>query len=290
MKVLVTGGAGFIGSHLVDRLVDEGHDVAVLDNLSSGKREWVNGKAKLVIGDICDPTTVATAMQGCSAVFHLAAMTDARSSDDDTIYRVNYLGSENVFTIAKSKRCKVIFTSSAAVYGEASPCAESARCEPIAQYGKSKLKAESLLQRLDADAFIARLFNCYGPRSKSVVNKFCEKIPEYKDITVYGSGIQTRDFVHVNDVVGALLLGIEKSGVYNVGTGVETSLIHLIDKIHSITKSKPSAKFAQPVEGDIKRSKAEIGKIKAAGWSPKISLEDGIRSLLADMGWKPTQI
>lgn len=289
MRVLVTGGAGFIGSHLVDRLVSD-HDVVVLDNLSSGRRENVNKKAKLIVGDIRDPTTVATAMQDCSAVFHLAAVTDARSSDDDTIYKVNYLGSENVFKMAAAKKCKIIFTSSAAVYGETFPCSEDAKCAPISQYGKSKLKAEALLQRLDDDAFIVRVFNCYGSRSKSVVNKFCERIPDYKDITVFGSGLQTRDFVHVNDVVNALLLGLNKSGVYNLGTGSETSVLHLIDLIHNVTKAKPSTKFTQPVKGDIRRSNADISKIKSIGWEPRITLEDGVRALLADSGWKPTEI
>lgn len=288
MKILVTGGAGFIGSHLVDRLISEGHDVAVLDNLSSGKREWVNKKARFIAGDIRDPTTVATAMQDCSAVFHLAAVTDARSSDEDTIYQVNYLGAEHVFTLAAAKNCKIIFTSSAAVYGDTLPCKEDGKCTPISQYGKSKLKAEALAAR--GNAFTARLFNCYGPKSKSVVSTFCEKIPDYKDVTVFGSGLQTRDFVHVNDVVNALFLGIEKSGVYNVGTGTETSVLHLIDLIHKITNSKPNKKFTPPVEGDIKRSRAEIVKIKKLGWEPKISLEDGVRALLADMGWKPSQI
>lgn len=289
MKILVTGGAGFIGSHLVDRLVSD-HDVVVLDNLSSGRREHVNKKARLVEGDIRDPTTVATAMQDCRSVFHLAAITDARSSDEDTVYQVDYLGSENVFKMAAAKKCKIIFTSSAAVYGETFPCSEDAKCAPISQYGKSKLKAEALLQRLDGDAFIVRIFNCYGSRSRSVVNKFCERIPDYKDITVYGPGLQTRDFVHVNDVVNALLLGLNRSGVYNLGTGMETSVLHLIDLIHNVTKAKPSAKFTQPVKGEIRRSKADISKIKTIGWEPRITLEDGIRSLLADMDWKPTHI
>ena len=290
MRVLVTGGAGFIGSHLVDRLINDGHEVVVLDNLSFGKKEWVNKKARLVLGDIRDPTTVATALQGCEAVFHLAALTDARSSDDDAIYQVNYLGSENVFNLAAAKKCKIIFTSSAAVYGEAFPCREAAECAPMNQYGKSKLKAEALLQRLDSDAFVARLFNCYGPRAKSVVNKFCDMIPNYKDIIIFGSGLQTRDFVHVNDVVNALVLGMKNSGVYNVGTGVETSVLHLVDTIHYITRAKPDTKFTAPVPGDIRRSRAETEKIKAIGWETRISLEDGLRTLLDETGWKPLQI
>lgn len=290
MRVLVTGGAGFIGSHLVERLVNDGNEVVVLDNLSFGKKEWVNKKARLVLGDIRDPTTVATAIQGCEAVFHLAALTDARSADDDAVYQVNYLGSENVFKIAAAKKCKIIFTSSAAVYGETFPCKEDVECAPVNQYGKSKLKAEALLQRLDANAFTVRLFNCYGPRSKSVVNKFCDLIPDYKDITIFGSGLQTRDFVHVNDVINALVLGMNNSGVYNVGTCTETSVLQLVDTIHHITRAKPNIKFTAPVPGDIRRSRAETGKIKSIGWESRISLEHGVRTVLDETGWKPLQI
>lgn len=287
MRILVTGGAGFIGSHLVNRLVEMNNDVVVLDNLTTGRKENVSKKARLMFGDIRDPITVNTAMEGCEAVFHLAAITDARS-DDDATYQVNFLGSENVFKIAQNNKTKVIFTSSAAVYGE-SKCLEDGSCDPISQYGKSKLKAERALQKL-SDAFICRIFNAYGPRSNSVVNKFCSKIPDYKEITVFGSGLQTRDFVHVNDVVNALLLGLDNTGLYNIGTGTETSVLQLIDLIHGITKSKPAMKFTPPIEGDIRRSRAEIEKIKALGWQPKLSLEDGIRSLLADSGWQPLQI
>ncbi len=288
MRILVTGGAGFIGSHLVDRLIEMGNEVVVLDNLTKGKRENVNKKAKFMLGDIRDPTTVNTAMEGCGAVFHLAAVTEARSADDDLTYQVNFLGSENVFKIAQNNKAKIIFASSAAVYGE-SRCSEGEACSPLSQYGKSKLKAEKALQKL-GDSFIGRLFNVYGPRGNSVINKFCAKIPEYQDITVFGPGLQTRDYVHVNDVVNALLLGLDKNGLYNIGTGTEISVLQLIDLIHRITNSKPAIKFTPPVEGDIRRSRAETEKIKSIGWAPKITIEDGIRSLLADMGWKPLQL
>lgn len=288
MKILVTGGAGFIGSHLVNRLAEMNNEVVVLDNLSKGKKENVNKKARFVLGDIRDPVTVNTAMSGCEAVFHLAALTDARSSDDDAMYQVNFLGSENVFKIAKNVGARVIFASSAAVYGEAK-CSEDGACAPLSQYGKSKLKAEKALQKQDS-AFIGRIFNAYGPRGSSVINKFCSKIPEYQEVTVLGSGLQTRDFVHVNDVVNALILGLEHNGLYNIGTGTETSVLQLIDLIHNITKAKPAMKFMPPVEGDIKRSRADIEKIKSIGWQPRLSIEDGVRSLLADMGWKPLNI
>jgi UDP-glucose 4-epimerase len=227
-------------------------------------------------------------MEGCEAVFHLAAITDARSGDDDAVYQVNFLGSENVFKLAQNNKTKIIVTSSAAVYGE-SRCSEERDCSPISQYGKSKLKAEKALQKLGG-AFIVRIFNAYGPKSNSVVNKFCSKIPNYQEVTVFGHGLQTRDFIHVNDVVSALLLGLGNTGLYNVGTGKEISVLHLIDLIHDITKAKPAMKFTLPIEGDIRRSKAEIEKLKALGWNPKISLEDGVRSLLADGGWQPLQI
>lgn len=278
MKILVTGGAGFVGICLVDRLIELNHETVVLDNLSAGKKENVKN-AKLVVGDIRDRFDVDKAIKGCQAVFHLAAMTDARISNDK-VYEVNYLGSENVFNAAKENNAKVIFTSSAAVYGSGSFCMEDAECRPVNDYGKSKLKAERLLVKICPDSFIARPFNVYGHNGNSVINKFCKKISNYEDITIFGTGMQTRDYIFVSDVIDALLLGLENKGVYNVGTGMETSLLELIDIIEKVSNSKASMKFERPNESEIMRSRSDITKIKQLGWKPKVSLEDGIRLIL----------
>lgn len=274
MNVLVTGGAGFIGSHLVNRLIENGIGVVVLDNLSTGKKENLNPKAKFIKGDILEAITINNAIKGCSFVFHLASCI---IEDTDVDYKINYLGAKNVFEIAASNNAKVIFASSAAVYGNAKvPHSESMECKPLSQYGKSKLKAE---KSLPSTSLIARIFNCYGPLGNGVVNIFCDKISEYKEIKVFGTGMQTRDFVYVSDVVDALMLGIENSGTYNVGNGVETSISDVIDIIHKMSRAKPTVRFELP-KNEAQRSRADITKIKSIGWKPKITIDEGIKLTL----------
>ena len=169
MKILVTGGTGFIGAHLVDKLIELGHDVIVISNKEPKRK---NKKTKYAKGDITKKGDVEKAMIGCSVVFHLASLIDARSSDQKEMQRVNILGSKNVFSPATKNKCKIIFTSSAAVYGD-SKTKEDSRCKPISDYGRSKLEAEKLL---DKNSFIVRLFNVYGPGGKGAVNIFCENI------------------------------------------------------------------------------------------------------------------
>ncbi len=286
-KVLVTGGAGFIGSNLVKRLVADGYEVIVLDNLSTGVYQRLPKQAKFVKGDIEDDDTYRV-IEGCTHVFHLAAKTDARAeANDDSIYRVNYLGSKKVFEAAKAVGAKVIFTSSAAVYGSTPPPhSERNECAPVNQYGKSKLKGEKLLN--PENSFIVRLFNVYGPEGNSVINKYCKLIPNYKDIVVFGTGMQTRDYVYVEDVVNALMLGFELNGVYNIGTGLETKVVNVIDMISSVTRAKPTVRFDKPKQ-ELQRSKADISKIKNY-WHPVIDLQEGIELTLRSYGWKPLPV
>ena len=280
LSILVTGGNGFIGRHLVSSLLAKGHNVVVYDNFSTSRKEPI-GAAKIVEGDVRDKDDVIRAAKGCDYIFHLAAMAESRSTDD-AVYSVNFIGSKNVFEVAKETGAKVIFTSSAAVYGETKIAKEDGPCNPINQYGKSKLRAEKICPE---SAFVARLFNVYGPNGNSVINKFSKLIPKYEDITIFGHGTQTRDFIYVDDVVSALMLGMENSGTYNVGTGRETSILDLIDVIHNMTKSKPNMKFASPVAGEIQRSKADITKIQQTVWYPKIELAEGIRKILIANGF-----
>lgn len=272
MKVLVTGGAGFIGSHLASALLRD-YSVRVLDDLSSGKRENVPAGVEFIEGDVRDGSDVSRAARGCGAVFHLAALTDARETDDK-IFEVNFLGSKNVFAAAALNNARVIFASSAAVYGDGKTV-ESGEIKPISDYGKSKAKAEKLVK----SGFVARLFNVYGPGGKSVINKFAININQGEEIRIYGTGLQTRDFIHVDDVVRALMLGLEHEGTYNVGTGVETSLLNAVSMIEEACGSKAAIKSELP-KNEIKRSKADITKIKALGWAPQISLEHGIKNLI----------
>jgi UDP-glucose 4-epimerase len=282
MKILVTGGAGFIGSNLSDVLIKLGHEVVILDSLSTGKKEYLNRQAKFFEGDIRDEDDLRAAMHGCQAVFHLAAASDARE-DGNANYNINYLGAKNVFEMARENDAKIIFTSSAAVYGDKQgACSENDKCEPVSEYGKNKLRAE---RAAGSDAFILRLFNVYGSRGNSVVNKFCERIPEYKEIHVFGNGLQTRDYVHVSDIIEALILGLEKSGIYNVGTGTETTVLNVIDIIFNLTHNKPNVRY-DTEKKEIRRSRADITKIKAIGWEPTISIKDGIKALLKQQGAK----
>src|SRR3989338_4237748 len=142
MRVLVTGGNGFVGRHLVKTLAESGHEISILDNLSNSQMT-VTEDGQFIKGDIRDISDVTRAIKGCEAVFHLAAMTNVRDTDEKTDYEVNFLGAKNVFNAAQKQNAKIIFTSSAAVYGDAALCKESMECKPISQYGKSKLKAEN---------------------------------------------------------------------------------------------------------------------------------------------------
>ena len=280
MKILVTGGAGFIGSHLTERLVEEGHEVIVLDNFYSGKKEWVKS-AKLIEGDIRDESDVAKAMHGCQIVFHLAAISEARATDENLVYNTNFLGSKNVFETARKAKAKVIFVSSAAVYGESRGAKETDAAQPENQYGKSKLKGEHIAPE---GSFIVRLFNVYGPRGHGVINKFASAIPKYKGITIYGHGSQTRDFVHIDDVVSALMLGLQHDGTYNIGTGKDRSVTDIVQIISNLTRSTPDVTFAPATPGDVERSRADIAKVSAL-WKPLVDISTGIHGLLEYYGF-----
>ena len=285
MKILVTGGCGFVGTHLVQRLAKEGHEVVVLD--LKAPEQPAQG-VQYIKGDIRDRSDVARAIKGCGAVFHLAALTNVRDGNDDADYEVNFLGAKNVFEQAKQNSLKVVFTSSAAVYGDAGHCTEETEPKPISQYGRSKLKAENFLRKEMPDSFIVRFFNLYGPGGQGAPNIFCRHVPNYTPVRIFGNGMQTRDYVHVNDAVDALMLGLGGSGTYNIGTGQEISLLELLDHVRDITKAKPDLKFELPIDKEIKRSKADISKIKAElGWQPKIDLRSGLAHTLQAEGWKP---
>ncbi len=300
MKVLVTGGAGFIGSHVVDRLVEEGHQVVVVDNLSTGKRKNVNRGASLYKLDIQSGRLERVFRnERPSIVMHLAAQMNVRKSVADPIFdaQVNILGTMNVLQQAvKHGTRKVIFSSSGgAIYGEQEtyPAPESHVTNPMSPYGISKLCGEhylSYFQRTSGIQIVSlRYANVYGPRQDpegeaGVISIFLQKMLSNEQPIIFGNGRQTRDFVYVDDVVEANLavMGQGSQGVYNVGTGVETSINELFRMLVSLTGATCKEVHGPAKQGEQMRSVVDPTKIKQElGWDPRVDLAEGLKRTVA---------
>lgn len=300
MKVLVTGGAGFIGSHLVDRLVQEGHDVVVVDNLSTGKRRNLNRAARFYKLDIQSWRLERVFRnERPSLVMHLAAQMDVRRSVDDPVFdaQVNILGTLNVLDQAvKHGVRKVIFSSSGgAIYGEqqAFPAPESHVTQPLSPYGISKLCGEQYLsyyQRVSGVQYVSlRYANVYGPRQDpegeaGVVAIFIRKFLSHEQPIINGNGRQTRDFVFVEDVVEANLAatGQEVHGIYNVGTGQEISINDLFRNLVELTNATCKEVHGPAKKGEQARSVIDATKIRhELGWDPKVELKEGLHRTVA---------
>jgi UDP-glucose 4-epimerase len=291
VRAIVTGGAGFIGSHVVDTLLARGDEVHVLDDLSKGTRENVAAAAELHVADIRDPDAVFDAVRP-EAVFHLAAQADVRVSitrpelDAD----VNVLGTIRILEAARRHDAQVVFASSGgAAYGECDgPAPETAPLRPLAPYGTSKLCGEEYLStwnRLYGARHVAlRLGNVYGPRQEphgeaGVVAIFMGLLHDGRTATIFGDGSQTRDYVHVGDVARAMLLALDRSGgIYNIGTGVETSVVELYAAITAAAGGvdrEPA--FAAPRLGELQRSVLDPGlAARELGWRPDQTLAAGL--------------
>ncbi len=291
MRAVVTGGAGFIGSHVVDALVERGDEVHVLDDLSKGLRRNVAPAATLHVADIRDADAVFDSARP-DVVLHLAAQADVRVSVErpDHDAEVNVLGTLRVLEAARRHGAQVVFASTGgAIYGECDgPATESAPRRPLAPYGTSKLCGEEYLatwNRLYGTAHVSlRLGNVYGPRQEphgeaGVVAIFMGILRDGGTARIYGDGRQTRDYVYVGDVVRAVLAAIGRDGaVYNVGTGAETSVLELYDAIQQAAGVRRAAEHAEPRAGELQRSVLDISL--AAGeldWAPEHTLADGLR-------------
>jgi UDP-glucose 4-epimerase len=302
MKALVTGGAGFIGSHIVEQLVRGGHEARAFDNLTTGKRAnlaHVPG-AELVVGDVRDDAALASAMQGRDVVFHQAAIVSVpysvehpRESQD-----VNLRGTLNVLEAARATGVRrVVFASSAAVYGEEPtlPKRESMLPAPISPYGIEKLASEHYLavwsKLFGLECVALRYFNVFGPRQdpsspySGVISIFVERMLRGDALTIFGDGEQFRDFVFVEDVVQANLLAAtrpEAAGrVYNVARGDKTTLNELVAMLARITGRDASPKHAAPRAGDIRESLADVTRLKSElGYAPRFDVESGLRRLV----------
>jgi len=292
VAVLITGGAGFIGSHVVEALVERGEDVVVLDDLSSGKRENLPDGVELVEGDVREPQDELFAGVKPTHCYHLAAQIDVRVSvarpDHDA--QINVLGTVNLLQAALEHGTQVVFSSTGgAIYGECDgPAPEEAPRLPISPYGTSKLAAEEYLatyNRLYGTRHVAlRYGNVYGPRQDphgeaGVVSIFFSTLLANEAPKVFGDGAQTRDYVYVGDVARATLAATGRDGgVYNVGTGRETSVVELLDLCQRIAATRFDATFMPARPGEIQRSVLDPSRaVDELGWRAEHSLEDGLR-------------
>jgi UDP-glucose 4-epimerase len=292
MRAVVTGGAGFIGSHLVDALVARGDEVAVLDNLATGERERVDAAAEFREGDIRSDAAALFAEARPEVVFHLAAQADVGTSVERPDYDadVNVVGTVRVLEAARACGAQLVFASTGgAIYGEcdAGPAGEDAPRRPISPYGMAKLCAEEYLagwNRLHGAGHVAlRFANVYGPRQAAsleggVVAIFLDRLAAGDGARIFGDGEQTRDFVYVGDVVAALLAAAgHNGGVFNVGTGVETSVneLHAACRRAAGVELEPS--YAPARAGDVLRSVIDPSRaVHELGWRAETSLDDGL--------------
>jgi UDP-glucose 4-epimerase len=310
MKSAVTGGAGFIGSHLVDALAARGDEVLVLDDLSKGKRENLAGAldagARLVELDVTDSGAMFAAISDFApdSVFHLAAQIDVRRSMADPGFdaRLNVVGTVNALEAAtRAGASRFVFTSTGgATYGEGAdrpdemPFAETAACEPFSVYGQSKLMAEGYVafyaRTRGLPAIAMRLGNIYGPRQDpateaGVVAIFCELARDGGRPTVFGDGKQTRDYVHVADVVAALLAaeGSDEAGPLNVGTGVETDVLELVERVGgAFGRDDFEPEFAPAREGEVQRTALNPeASAERLGWRAERTIETGLEETVA---------
>ena len=297
MKILVTGGAGFIGSWVADSYIGNGHEVLILDDLSSGRLENVNAKAAFVKGDIRDRGLIKSVMDDFKpdVVNHHAAQIDVRKSVEDPAFdaEVNIIGSITLLeNSVKHGVKKFVFASTGgAIYGEPEdiPADESTPPMPISAYGTSKYAVEKYLEYYrhiySLDFVALRYANVYGPRQNphgeaGVVAIFCSRILSGRTCLIYGDGSQTRDYIYVGDVARANVLALDsKSGSYNIGTGVETSVNELVSELGVASGQVFNTDHAEARAGEVQRISlgADLAE-EVLGWEPRVFLDEGIRN------------
>jgi UDP-glucose 4-epimerase len=291
VRAIVTGGAGFIGSHVVELLRSRGDEVHVLDNLSNGKRENVPDGATLHEGDIRADTDAVFDAVRPSACFHLAAQADVRVSVARPDYDadVNLLGTIQVLEAARRHDTKIVFASTGgAIYGECDgPAPENAPRLPLAPYGASKLAGEEYLatyNRLYGTTHVVlRYGNVFGPRQDphgeaGVVAIFMSRLRDGQAPRIFGDGRQTRDYVYAGDVADATLRALgHEGGVYNIGTARETSVLELLERIQRVAGTAVEPEFAEPRPGELQRSVLDVSSAaRELDWRPRHTLDDGL--------------
>jgi len=308
LKVLVTGGAGFIGSHFVDYLVKDGNEVKIIDNLSVGSLDNLrgcirSGKVDFVNGDIRDGELVKKCVKDVDVAVHFAALTSVpfSVSNPELTFDVNLFGTFNLLSsCAQAGVGKFVFVSSCAVYGNLDPAClpvtENCKPNPISPYAESKLIAEryclGFSERQLLRSVVLRFFNVYGPRQglneySGVITRFLERVTKRKPLVIYGDGSQTRDFVNVSDIVQAVNLAMRTDGadgqIYHVGSGIPTSINELAKTMLELAGLDLDIRQEEYRVGDIKYSYADISKAKKfLGYVPMVTLREGLRTLLKE--------
>ncbi len=298
MKALVTGGAGFIGSNITKQLIEQGDSVTIIDNLSSGYLENLNGlNIEFIKGDITDKQAVEKALEGVDVVFHLAASVGRQKSLDEPALdsEVNLIGTVNILEgMRKQGVKKIVYSSSAAIFGELiTPTIDEDHPQNAdSPYGVSKLSAEKMILAYagiyDIVGVCLRYFNVYGLNQRfdlygNVIPIFAKRIMENQKIGIYGDGLQTRDFLNVIDVAKANLLAAkaQKSGVYNVGSGDSITINTLANMMNEMSKKQVEIEYLEKRPADVLHCKANIDKAKVElDFSPTVQLEQGLADYL----------
>ena len=301
MKYAVTGGAGFIGSHLVKKLVERGNEVIVIDNLNTGKKqniEKISKKIDFFEVDIRDFSAIENILKNVDGIFHEAALASVQDSFriPDEFFDVNVNGTENIFKIAKKLGIKVVYASSSSVYGNpiSIPIKENDGKNPFNPYAKTKLEDDKLAEKYARNGLKViglRYFNVFGSgQSKEyagVIKLFLERIQQGLPPLINGDGLQVRDFVYVDDVVNANILAMESdvdAGFFNIGTGNTISILDLATMIIKFSGLKLKPIHRQDVPGDVKATQADITKAKMMlKWKPTTSLKDWLKSAVLDV-------
>lgn len=292
-KFVITGGAGFIGSHIAEELSKKGHQVVIIDSLRTGFKENLKGlDVEFIQGDIRDKGIISQHAKNAKCIFHLAALVSVPESLQNITecIDINTTGTINILEAAKQNvGCKVILSSSAANYGDNPilPKVETMTPEPLTPYAITKLDGEYYLKmyykQWQVPTVSLRYFNVFGPRQNpnsayaAAVPIFINKALKNEPLTIYGDGSQTRDFVYVKDVVNANIFAAENGDdVYNVALGYSTSILELAEKIIKITNSKSEILFLEERPGDIKHSTANPSKFQQLGYKPAFSIEEAL--------------
>jgi len=298
MRFVVTGGAGFVGSHLVQLLIENNHEIIVIDNLHTGKKENLESmidKIEFQKIDIRNYESMENILKNIDGVFHQAALTVVQDSfsNPKEYYDVNVQGTENIFKLSIENKFKVVYASSSSVYGhkQKMPIKENMETKPINPYGQTKLECEYLFEKyskLGGSIIGLRYFNIFGKGQTveyaGVITKFIERLKEGKAPIIFGKGSQIRDFISVDDIANANLMAMnhnESNLLVNIGSGKAISILELANMMIKIAGTELNPTFTKSLQGDIEKSHADISLAKRSfGWKPEITLQEWLNGII----------